>query len=269
MGAMRVVFRAQRVAGGGACAVHDEAFIVFGVLHGVMFAYNGCIVRGCGWRPRAIGRHRRIHVIAERSNGNGAPLDVKILRPFGALGRVILVQFEHFGTVTMMLVQVARSLPRSFRYYPEIVRQMSQVGVSSMGLVTLTSLFVGAVTTVQARYQFTNLVPDAFLGTVVAKSVFIELGPVLTGLVVAPRFRPWRPSWARCASPAGGCARNAGDQPDRIPAGAAPRPGPLLAIYADLLAILGGLVVAVTTLNVSSAIFVQTADVRDGGWCVC
>jgi phospholipid/cholesterol/gamma-HCH transport system permease protein len=190
-------------------------------------------------------------------------LDVNIFRLFGALGRVILVQFEHLGSVTMMLVQVARALPRSLRYFPEIVRQMSQVGVNSMGLVTLTSLFVGAVTTVQARYQFTNLVPDAFLGTVVAKSVFIELGPVLTGLVVAGRVS------ASMAAELG--TMSVTEQVDaletlainpieyllvpRFLAGAIMLP--LVTIYADLLAILGGLVVAVTTLNVSSAIFVQ------------
>ena len=110
-----------------------------------------------------------------------------VLRLFGALGRLILGQLEHLGAVALMLVQALAGLPRAPRYAAETARQMFKVGNSSMGLVTLTSLFTGAVATLQARYQFSNLVPDLFLGTVVAKSVFIELGPVLTGLVVAGR----------------------------------------------------------------------------------
>jgi phospholipid/cholesterol/gamma-HCH transport system permease protein len=188
---------------------------------------------------------------------------VRTVTVFGALGRLILIQMEHLGGVTLMLAQVARGAPRAMRYASQIVHQMSQVGLSSMGLVTLTSLFVGAVTTVQARYQFTNLVPDAFLGTVVAKSVFLELGPVLTGLVVAGRVS------ASMAAELG--TMRVTEQVDALETLAinpieylvVPRfiaaaiMLPIVTIFADLLAILGGLVVAVTTLNVSSAIFVQ------------
>jgi phospholipid/cholesterol/gamma-HCH transport system permease protein len=183
--------------------------------------------------------------------------------PFGALGRLILLQMERLGSVTLMLVQVARALPNAPRHASEIARQMSYVGVSSMGLVALTSIFVGAVATVQARYQFTNLVPDAFLGTVVAKSVFIELGPVLTGLVVAGRVS------ASMAAELG--TMRVTEQVDALETLAidpieylvVPRfiaaalMLPIVTVFADLLAILGGLVVAVTTLQVSSAIFIQ------------
>ena len=49
------------------------------------------------------------------------------------------------------------------------------------------SLFTGAVAAVQAAYQFTNIVPLKFLGAVILRSVIIELGPVLTALVVGGR----------------------------------------------------------------------------------
>lgn len=188
---------------------------------------------------------------------------MKVLQLFGALGRILLVQLEHFGGVMLMLVQVGRALPLVVRYTRETVLQMYHVGVTSLGLVTLTSLFVGAVTTVQARYQFTNLVPDSFLGTVVAKSVFIELGPVLTGLVVAGRVA------ASMAAELG--TMKVTEQVDALETLAinpieylvVPRfvaaaiMLPLVTACADLLAILGGLVVAVTTLQVSSQIFIQ------------
>ena len=56
-----------------------------------------------------------------------------------------------------------------------------------MPLVFLTSLFVGGVAALQSAYQFQGAVPLIYVGTVIAKSVFIELGPVLTALVVGAR----------------------------------------------------------------------------------
>lgn len=186
-----------------------------------------------------------------------------VLRLFGALGRLALRQLEHVGGVAIMLLQVARGLPRAGRYAGETVLQMHRVGIGSMGLVALTSVFTGAVATVQARYQFSNLVPDMFLGTVVAKSVFIELGPVLTALVVAGRVS------ASMAAELG--TMRVTEQIDALETLAVPPTDylivprflaaacmvPALTAFADLLAILGGLFVAVTTLGVSSQIFLS------------
>ena len=61
------------------------------------------------------------------------------------------------------------------------------MGVNSLPLVCLTSLFTGAVTSVQAAYQFTDLLSMRYLGSAVSKAVIIELGPVLTALVVTGR----------------------------------------------------------------------------------
>jgi phospholipid/cholesterol/gamma-HCH transport system permease protein len=43
------------------------------------------------------------------------------------------------------------------------------------------------VAAVQAKFQFRNFVPDKFVGTAAIKMIIIELGPVLTGLVLAGR----------------------------------------------------------------------------------
>ncbi len=65
---------------------------------------------------------------------------------------------------------------------------MYVVAIGSLPLVLTTSIFVGAVTAVQAVYQMQAYVPMKFLGTVISKSVFIELGPVITALVVGGRL---------------------------------------------------------------------------------
>ncbi len=68
------------------------------------------------------------------------------------------------------------------------MQQMTRMGVSSLPLVAVVSVFIGAVTAIQAHYQFRGLVPDTYLGTAVCKFVIIESGPVLTALVLAGRI---------------------------------------------------------------------------------
>jgi hypothetical protein len=68
-----------------------------------------------------------------------------------------------------------------------LIEQVWLMGVASFPLVLVISVFIGAVTAVQARYQFHGLIPDTYLGTAIAKFVIIESGPVLTALVLAGR----------------------------------------------------------------------------------
>jgi len=74
-----------------------------------------------------------------------------------------------------------------FRSLRLIFNQMMEIGIRSVPLVFITSVFTGAVTAWQGEYQMKEYVPMIFLGTGVSKAVFIELGPALTALVVAGR----------------------------------------------------------------------------------
>ena len=104
-----------------------------------------------------------------------------------AVGTTILNFLRDVGGTSIMLGGVfarLKELPRTGR---QTLLQMEQIGVGSIPLVIVTSVFVGAVAAVQAAYQFQDYVPMVFLGTVVGKSVILELGPVLTALVVGGR----------------------------------------------------------------------------------
>ena len=79
-------------------------------------------------------------------------------------------------------------LPYVWKMRREVLEQMHVVLIGSMPLVLVTSVFVGAVTAVQAVYQMQALVPMKFLGVMISKTVFIELGPVLMALVVGSRL---------------------------------------------------------------------------------
>src|SRR2546427_12903801 len=91
------------------------------------------------------------------------------------------------GRVTLMLRDVVRFLIPGLRSFGRVVQQMNAIGVGSLWLVVVVSLFTGAVAAVQAAYQFTAVVPMRYLGSVILRSVIIELGPVLTALVIGGR----------------------------------------------------------------------------------
>ncbi len=104
------------------------------------------------------------------------------------LGAFSLDALQNAGRGAMLLLDIVKQLPQAWRMREEIGGHMHIVAVGSLPLVITTSIFVGAVTAVQAVYQMQAYVPMKFLGTVVSKSVFIELGPVLVALVVGGRL---------------------------------------------------------------------------------
>src|SRR5687768_11825982 len=69
----------------------------------------------------------------------------------------------------------------------EIMRHIYWMGVQSLPIVLVTSTLAGVVTSQQGGYQFTGSVPLYILGSVVVSSVVLELGPVLTAVVLIGR----------------------------------------------------------------------------------
>jgi phospholipid/cholesterol/gamma-HCH transport system permease protein len=141
---------------------------------------------------------------------------------------------------------------------------MLMMGVRSLPLVILVSVFTGSVTAWQAAYQFKGLVPLEWLGLTVARTVFIELGPVLTSLVMAGRVG------AGIAAELG--TMRVTEQIDALesmgidPIGYLVMPRmiaglimlPVLVIFADIIAVLGGMIVAVMMVNISYEMFTDS-----------
>ncbi|MDQ6926980.1 MAG: ABC transporter permease, partial [Candidatus Eremiobacteraeota bacterium] len=69
----------------------------------------------------------------------------------------------------------------------ETVRQMQGIGVESLPLVLIVAGFLGAVTAFQSYYQLFAGVQLSVLGLLVRGSIVLELGPLLTALVLAGR----------------------------------------------------------------------------------
>lgn len=91
------------------------------------------------------------------------------------------------GLAARLWLALARRAPHAVRDRALLAAQVVRLGISSLPLVLIISLFIGAVTAVQVRYQFHGLIPDTYIGTAVAKFVIIESAPVLTSLVLAGR----------------------------------------------------------------------------------
>jgi len=68
-----------------------------------------------------------------------------------------------------------------------VAQQMVRLGVASLPIALFIAAFTGIVLALQASYTFTGAVPLYFVGTLVGKTMILELGPVLTGLALAGR----------------------------------------------------------------------------------
>ncbi len=71
--------------------------------------------------------------------------------------------------------------------FHDFIAQAYSAGVESVPLVLVTAILSGIVTSQQGGYQFTGSVPLYVLGSIVTSSVVLELGPVLTAIVVIGR----------------------------------------------------------------------------------
>lgn len=103
----------------------------------------------------------------------------------------ILDKFEFFfleiGRISMLIWGIFMSFPRIFRDRKLILDQMEHIGVGSIPLVIIIGFFTGAVSAWQAAYQFKGFISLSYLGGAVTKAILIELGPVLTAIVLAGR----------------------------------------------------------------------------------
>lgn len=107
-----------------------------------------------------------------------------LLRLLGRRGEAVA---RHTGELALLVWRVARSVLRGQIPLREVVAQMYWVGTQSLPIVLVTGTLAGIVTSQQGGYQFTGSVPLYVLGSVVVSSVVLELGPVMTAVVLIGR----------------------------------------------------------------------------------
>src|SRR5437762_14219001 len=104
------------------------------------------------------------------------------------VGRWSLRSASHAGRFFFMLLDLVRGILEWRVWVPRTFEQTLGVGYGSLFIVLLVAGFAGAVTSLQAGYQFTGQLPLYVAGGIISESMILDLGPVLTGLIPAGRI---------------------------------------------------------------------------------
>ena len=200
-----------------------------------------------------------------------------MIRGLEWLGRAVLAGLQGVGTVSLLLWGVVRGAlvrPLGVRLH---VKQMEEVGTKSIPVVAITGLSTGMVLALQSYHGFQRFQAESLVGTVVALSMTRELGPVLTGLMVAGR------AGAAMAAELGtmrvteqiDALASMGVNPvkylvlPRFLAGLVMLP--ILTVFCDIIGIAGGYLVSVFLLDVNPTVYMnrtfdylEVADVYGG-----
>ncbi len=198
--------------------------------------------------------------------------EAALVRPVVAVGKAAEGVTRRAGAMALL---VWRSLGIIFTGrlpWRELVGQIFSMGVQSLPLVLITGALSGVVTTQQGGYQFTSSIPMYILGSVVASSVILELGPVMTAFVLIGRVG------ARITAEIGtmevseqiDAMLSLGRDPVRYLA--APRlvaglvATPLLVAFADVTGVLAGMVAARASIGLGPERFLYGARLYWHNW---
>lgn len=184
-------------------------------------------------------------------------------QPFAHVGSTAIGFFASFGRFGHFMAQSGRALVDLRTWAPLLLGQMRRLGVDSLPVALFLSMFTGIVLALQASYTFTGAIPLYFVGTLVGKTMILELGPVLTGLVLSGRVG------ANIAAELG--TMRVSEQIDALETLAynpmsylvVPRVlagiimFPVIVIFANVLGIFAGMITAVNMLDMSVQEFIK------------
>ncbi len=107
--------------------------------------------------------------------------------PIGNLGNFGLYVLTDLGKMTLFLFKALRgAFRRPFRFQ-ELIRQIHFIGVGSLAVIFFTAASTGMVLGLQGYYSLNKFGAEGMLGSAVSLTLIMELGPVLTALMVAGR----------------------------------------------------------------------------------
>jgi phospholipid/cholesterol/gamma-HCH transport system permease protein len=169
--------------------------------------------------------------------------------------------------VRLQITVVRACFSRPF-YMHDLIEQLEQIGIGSLTVVVLAGFFTGAVLALQTGITLDQFGARPFVGRLVSASMLKELGPVLTGLMLAGRVGSGIAAelGSMVVTDQINALRALGTDPirklvvPRVLAGVIMTP--ILTIIADTLGIVGGWIIAVFQLRVASSLY--WTSVTDG-----
>ncbi len=170
--------------------------------------------------------------------------------PLAAMGARILRKSQTMGEMLGLLKRTVFEIPKALRHPLRVMSQMARVGQESLPIAAIMAIFTGMVLALHSGYALLKFGAEELLATIVSLSVVKEMAPVLTGLLLAGRVG------AAFAAELGTMAVNEeidalhtlGVSPVRYLV--MPRflacivMAPVLVVYADLIGMTGGAIIA-------------------------
>lgn len=94
--------------------------------------------------------------------------------------------FTDIGRYLLMLKGMFKKPENGKMYWKEFMHQCAEIGVGSLGIVAIISVFIGAVSTIQTAYQLVSpLIPPSTIAQIVRDTVILEFAPTLVCIVLA------------------------------------------------------------------------------------
>lgn len=193
-------------------------------------------------------------------------------RPVRGLGRGWDVCAEHAGQLGLLVWATFSATLRLRVSFKEFVRQLQIMGLQSVPIVMVTAVLTGIVTSQQGGYQLTSTVPLYVVGSITVTSVILELGPVLTAVILVGRVgaRITAELGTMVVSEQIDAYRSLGRDPliilgaPRVLAGIVVMPA--LVGFADFVGSLSGMIVAGITLDLGYETFLFGARLLWQSW---
>ena len=181
------------------------------------------------------------------------------------VGRVTIEFFEYAGGIVILATESGSFAAKLRIRFVETINQCYFLGFQSLIIVLLTSLFTGMVISLESAVQAVQYGFGSIVGSAVAYSSVRELGPMLTGVVVAGR------AGAAIAAEIGSMVVT--EQIEALTSMGLEIPRflvlprllamivmlPLLTVFADVISIIGGMWIAQTYAHISYDTFLSSA----------
>lgn len=185
------------------------------------------------------------------------------LRPFQLVGSIVFGALRGLGNLVIFCGSVMQAAVTPRWYFGEIGRQMVRIGFYSLPVVGLAAVFIGAALALNIYVGGARFNAEQFVPTIVVLGITRELGPVITGLMLAGRVS------AGIAAEVG--AMRVTEQIDALTTLSAdpkrylyaPRliaailTLPLLVTIADIIGVAGGWLVGVGSLDFDSTVYLR------------
>ena len=93
---------------------------------------------------------------------------------------------QNIGSYFLLLNRVFKRPERSKVYLKSFWRELEELGVDSLGIVAIISIFVGAVVTIQTALNIDDpLIPDYYIAIATRESIILEFSPTMVSLILA------------------------------------------------------------------------------------